>query len=695
MLDVIIKSSILNIEDLYHLFIFSGLSFAFSLINLVIGLQKDAEKTYLYFGIISFCVGMYYLLFPFASGVQGNEIYGRIGLVFFITAFSFFPWFIKEYTSLISNKIPWALSSGMAFTLLLFLLASMQDAFNWWNALAHMILIGIIIYGSFAARYQFLNGEKKSAFILSAALVPFLILSIDDIIYVHFNHAYLFDLPEGILPFDYFFIFFMVIMGMKLATDIQRKLELEKEMAIQERRWKNLLENVELLVIGISVEGIVNYANPYFYKITGYHQNDLIGKNWFLNFLPKEIGEEVLGVFNENLTNEFQPYYQNSILTKNGEERMIAWSNVLIKGDRSIPEGTLSIGADITAQENAFHEIEFLKQRLEEENIQLKKELSKPLASGEIIGKSDGIRYVIQRALQVAETDSTVLLEGETGVGKEVIANFIQQNSKRKNQPFIKINCAAIPATLLESELFGHTKGAFTGADRLKKGMVELADGGTLFLDEIGDFPLELQPKLLRYLQEGEYQPLGSETSKKVDVRIIAATNRELLKEIERGKFRNDLYYRLYIYPITIPALRNRIDDIPEFVDHFIKIFSSKHAKPIYKISKLVIKELKKYPWPGNIRELENILERAVIIANSDTIKERDIGLLVGKKPKTQQEFSESKFITLETVERNHIISVLKHCNWQVHGEKGAANILGLNPNTLRSRMKKLQISKP
>ena len=591
--------------------------------------------------------------------------------------------------------MPWLLSTGMGLTFLLLLIQGEQQSVPWWNILGHLVLLGIIICGFTASRNQYKRGEKRSAIYLMVALSLFLILTLDDIIYVHFNQYYLFELPESILPFDYFFIFFMIIMGIKLSMDMQQKLFFEKKMLIREKRWKNLLEEVELLVVSIDTKGNVNYVNPYFLIISGYDKNEVIGKNWLDNFLPENERKKVTEVFNNNLDKNFQSYFNNTILTKHEELRLISWSNVLLENEESEVIGTLSIGSDITAQEDAFTEIELLKQRLEEENIQLKEELSKSSARGEIIGKSDGIRYVIQRALQVAETDSTVLLEGETGVGKEIIANFIQQNSKRKNQPFIKINCAAIPSTLLESELFGHTKGAFTGADRNKKGMVEIADGGTLFLDEIGDFPNEIQPKLLRFLQEGEYIPLGSEQSKKVDVRIIAATNRELLKEIENGRFRNDLYYRLYIYPITIPALRDRVDDIPEFAEYFIKMYAKKHNKSITKISKLVVDELKKYHWPGNVRELENILERAVIVSNSDTIKIKDVSLFINEMNNQSESVSCNKFNTLEDIERNYITKVLKHCNWQVHGEKGAAAILGLNPNTLRSRIKKLNISKP
>jgi transcriptional regulator with PAS, ATPase and Fis domain len=255
------------------------------------------------------------------------------------------------------------------------------------------------------------------------------------------------------------------------------------------------------------------------------------------------------------------------------------------------------------------------------------------------------------------------------------------------------LNCAAIPAALLESELFGHVKGAFTGAESLKKGMVEMANGGTLLLDEIGEFPMELQPKLLRFLQEGEFMPLGGESSKKVDVRIIAATNRELLREIENGRFRNDLYYRLYVYPITIPPLRSRRKDIPELIDYFVKHFAKKHIKKINKVSKLVVSELTNYPWPGNIRELENVLERAVIVCNTNTIKIKDIGPVIAEPNQTRRS-NKRDILPLEEAEREHILRALIHTNWKIHGTSGAAELLGINPSTLRSRIKKLNITK-
>ena len=680
-------------ETLYHLFVFSGLAFAFAIINIAIGIQKGSEKTYLFFGIISLCISVYYFLFPLIDLSADSLLIDRMGLSFFIAAFAFFPWFIKYYTGHKNNVFPWILSLGMGTALFLFLIDP-ADGIPWWNVFAHIVLLGIIAFGFLSLFHQFKLGNERSAFYLLAALIPFLLLTFDDIIYVHFNDYYFFDLPEKILPFDYFFIFFMLLMGIKLSTDMYQKFILEKKLAEREKRWKNLLERVELLVVGLSKDGAVYYVNPYFLKLTSFNEDEVLHKNWFLNFLPERVGREVYKVFNNNIGNEqHHPYHNNPILTKDGRELMIEWSNVVLEDDDGNPIGTLSIGIDITSREQAFEEIESLKQKLELENIFLKSELGQFNHPDKIIGKSDAIRYVLQRAKQVAETDSTVLLEGETGVGKELIANYIQANSQRGNKPYIKVNCSAIPATLLESELFGHMKGAFTGAENHKKGLVEMADGGTLFLDEIGEFPIELQPKLLRFLQDGEFKPLGSETGKMTNVRIIAATNRELLQEVQQGRFRDDLYYRISIYPITVPALRNRAEDIPELTDVFVKQYAHKHGKSIKKISKVVMEELSYYSWPGNIRELQNVLERAIIISSSDTIKHKDIASLSRDVEKPAVNLND-RIDTLENAERAHIIRALDKTEWKVHGKNGAAELLDINPNTLRSRMKKLNISK-
>ena len=293
----------------------------------------------------------------------------------------------------------------------------------------------------------------------------------------------------------------------------------------------------------------------------------------------------------------------------------------------------------------------------------------------------------------MAVHDTVVLIEGETGVGKELVARALHNNSPRSDKPLIKVNCAALPENLIESELFGHEKGAFTGADKIHKGRFELADGGTLFLDEIGELPLALQAKLLRALQEGEIERIGSHKTIRVDVRIIAATNRELIKEVEKGNFRNDLFYRLNVFPITVAPLRQRQDDIPLFVNTFITQFSKKQGKHITSIPQAVLDQLLQYNWPGNVRELQNVLERAVIITPNDhplALAEK-LSAVTDLAPQVDTLSYQG---TLQELERSYISQLLIQANWRIEGEHGAAKLLGLNPSTLRSRMRKWNISR-
>jgi chemotaxis protein methyltransferase CheR len=288
----------------------------------------------------------------------------------------------------------------------------------------------------------------------------------------------------------------------------------------------------------------------------------------------------------------------------NTESFEIEWHDELINRLKFIAD----IFATAITRKNNESKLEELQEKLKAENIILKKEITQDYTSDNIIGQSDTVKYVLYRVQQVAPTNTTVLIEGETGVGKQIFAYAIHSMSKRKDQPMFKVNCAALSPTLIESELFGHEKGAFTGADKAVKGRFEVADGGTLFLDEIGELPLNLQAKLLRVLQDGEFERLGSTQSKKVDVRIIAATNKVLKDEIQEGKFRKDLYYRLSAYPITVPPLRERKEDIPLLVTYYVEKFSREMGKTIESVAKKTIDKLINYSWPGNVRELENVL---------------------------------------------------------------------------------------
>ncbi len=306
----------------------------------------------------------------------------------------------------------------------------------------------------------------------------------------------------------------------------------------------------------------------------------------------------------------------------------------------------------------------------------------------DILGQSDGLKYVLYRAEQVAPTNTTVLVLGETGTGKELIAAAIHHMSPRKDRPLITVNCAALPANLMESELFGREKGAFTGADSRQIGRFEVANGSTLCLDEIGELPLEMQAKLLRAIQHHEFERLGSNHTIKVDVRVIATTNRDLEEEVRKGRFREDLYYRLNVFPITVPPLRQRKDDIPLLVQAFVERYARKLGKQILSIQKETMKVLQDYPWPGNVRELESVLERAVILCPGPTLQLDDkLETLSSSLPSTAR--------TLEERERNQILGTLIETQWRINGKDGAAAILGLHPSTLRARMHKLGIMRP
>jgi len=309
-----------------------------------------------------------------------------------------------------------------------------------------------------------------------------------------------------------------------------------------------------------------------------------------------------------------------------------------------------------------------------------------------MVGDSPALRRVLEQIAQVATTDSTVLIQGETGTGKELVARAIHDRSPRRERPLVRINCAALPRELVESELFGHEKGAFTGAVQQRRGRFELADGGTLFLDEVGELPLEAQAKLLRVLQEREFERVGGTRSLRTDVRVIAATNRDLQTQVAAGAFRSDLYYRLNVFPIAVPPLRGRRDDIPRLVQHFAAKAARKLGKTLEGIAPTFIEQASAYDWPGNIRELENLIERAMIM--SDGTRLDAIELFSKASPPDKASTAAEADATLEEIEHAHIRRVLERTRWVIEGERGAARILGLNPSTLRGRLRKLGIRK-
>jgi transcriptional regulator with GAF, ATPase, and Fis domain len=359
------------------------------------------------------------------------------------------------------------------------------------------------------------------------------------------------------------------------------------------------------------------------------------------------------------------------------------------------------------ALKEALAEVERLKERLEAENVYLRSEVSGVHRYGGLVGRSEPMQKVLQQVEQVAGTDMTVLLLGETGTGKELVARAVHEKSARRDRPLVKVNCSALPGELIESELFGHEKGAFTGATARQAGRFELADGATIFLDEVAELPLRLQAKLLRVLQEGEFERVGSGKTIKVDVRVIAATNRNLAEAIQKGRFRLDLYYRLNVYPIQLPPLRERVDDIELLAKLFVAETARRLGRTFDEIPRSVMEALRRYEWPGNVRELQNVIERAAVTSTTSVLQLPEgwamplraaapsgIPAAAAAAPMSpdQNGMGES---TLQQFHRKHILEVLNQTGWRIEGPRGAAVVLGLNPSTLRSRMQKLGIQKP
>ena len=341
----------------------------------------------------------------------------------------------------------------------------------------------------------------------------------------------------------------------------------------------------------------------------------------------------------------------------------------------------------------AHEEVRSLRDRLAAENSYLQEEIREEQHFGDIVGSSAALRQVLSLVEAVAPTPSTVLILGETGTGKELIARAIHERSARSERPLVKLNCSAISAGLVESELFGHVRGAFTGAHAERSGRFELADGGTLFLDEVGELPLDTQAKLLRVLQEREYERVGSSETRRVDVRVIAATNRDLEQQVAEGRFRSDLYFRLAVLPIRVPPLRERREDVRLLVHFFVDRFARQLGKRSLRVPPETLERLLAYDWPGNVRELQNVIERAAVLARGETL---EIGAESLEPLSTGSAAAPGASATsLQEVARQHVLSVLERCGWVIDGPEGAAQSLGLSPSTLRSRMKKLGLARP
>ena len=499
------------------------------------------------------------------------------------------------------------------------------------------------------------------------------------------------DKPDSINIFQIF--------SARAAAEL-RRVRAEKETLESREKLTRLIGSAMDVIIEIDRNLNITRINPSGEKLFKTDADQIVGKN-LKHFLAKKDDEKF-----KNLIKTFQllPEDQQYLWVPGGLQAKA------VDGELFPTEGTLST---FEMRQEVFYTLILRdeKERIEaEQKIQylsieaeyLKEEIRKLHGFGQIVGESQPLLQVLKKVQQVSVTDASVLIQGETGTGKELIARAIHASSRRSHRPFITVNCAAIPASLIESELFGHEKGAFTGATVRRQGRFNLADKGTIFLDEIGDLPVNMQVKFLRVLQEGEFEPVGSSQTTSVDTRIIAATNRNLANEMEGGNFREDLYFRLNVFPIELPPLRERGDDIGKLAAFFIEKFSQRMGRTIQPLSQKDIECLKSYHWPGNVRELQNVIERAVITSQNHRIDLESMFPMSGNKTLTEKNppfvKTPSRVLTVDDIhqlERDNLISALKTTGWRVSGKRGAANLLGMNPSTFASRMKKFGIRRP
>ena len=500
----------------------------------------------------------------------------------------------------------------------------------------------------------------------------------------------------------------MILLALEDITDHKRS---EEALKISETRYRRLFESAQDGILILDAEtGQISDVNPFLVEMLGYSHEDFLGRKlWEIG--PFKNMEASKAAFSELQHKGYVRYKDLPLETKDGRPIAVEFvSNVYLVNHHKVIQCNIrditerKLIADALQQAHnelerrveertvelrtALSEIKTMKDQLEAENIYFRQEIKLKYQFDHILGESDGLKYVLYRAEQVAPTNTTVLILGETGTGKELIAAAIHNLSPRKDRPLITVNCAALPANLIESEVVRPGKGAFTGADTRQVGRFEVANGSTLCLDEIGELPLEAQAKLLRAIQNNEFERLGSSHTIKVDARIVATTNRNLEEEVRKGRFRQDLYYRLNVFPITVPPLRQRKEDIPLLVQAFIERYARKLGKQITSIQKETMKALQDYPWPGNVRELESVLERAVILCPGPVLQLAD-KLEISSLPLS------STVGTLEEMERSQILKILSETRWRIEGKDGAAAILGLHPSTLRARMHKLGIFRP
>ncbi len=485
------------------------------------------------------------------------------------------------------------------------------------------------------------------------------------------------------------------IFAARAAAEL-RRLRAEQEVEAREEQLSQLLESTMDAIVVLDQATKIMRINPAAERLFGCTAEDLLDED-IRDFLVEDSAAQV-DAFTKEIRNR----------PAGKQQLWVPRDFVVRRWDHSVFPAEVTFSRFET-RKGVYHtlilrnsderlEAEREIERLRRETEYLREVAREAPGHGELLGRSDCMRAVFEAIRQVATTDSSVLITGETGTGKELVAQSIHRVSARAEKPLVFVNCAAIPANLIESEFFGYEKGAFTGAIQQREGRFSLADGGTIFLDEVGEIPLELQAKLLRVLQEGEFQPLGTSKTHKVDVRLIAATNRNLQKMVLEGKFREDLFFRLNVFPIAIPPLRERGRDVEQIASAFAERFARRMGKSIQALSGEQLKCLRSYDWPGNVRELQNVIERAVILTNGSklALERAMLGVSAEASTDVSSRTTEPKRVLsakeLETFERENIIRALEACSWQVSGESGAARLIGIPPTTLSSRMKALKI---
>jgi PAS domain S-box-containing protein len=477
------------------------------------------------------------------------------------------------------------------------------------------------------------------------------------------------------------------VFAARAAAELLR-LRAEKALEESERRWRDLFEEAPIGYVYEDTQTRFVSANKAAQQMLGVRPEEVTSTRGITLVAPKaEDQARVRASLEAEQAGREKPFIELELRRK--DDGKSVWVQ---RFSRPEPDGkhTRTVLVDITERVLAERE----RARLSQQNAYLREEIKSEYNFDEIVGSSAGLRETLAKVKQVAPTDTTVLILGETGTGKELIARALHSASRRKDRPFIKLNCAALPTGLIESELFGHEKGAFTGALERRVGRFTLADGGTIFLDEIGDVPMEVQVRLLRVLQEQEFEPVGATKTVKIDVRVIAATNRDLAKAVAEGVFRADLFYRLNVFPIAVPALRERREDVPLLAHYFTTKYAAKIGKRFEAVADETLQRLRDYPWPGNIRELENVIERAVILSPAGTLEVDPAMLRSELLPTAGRTPTAPTTLTVRENERVHILKALEGSGWRIEGERGAAKALGLHPNTLRSRMKRLGIQR-